>query len=79
MAQSLGSVSGAGQLIGYEECESFEAAVKLYIYNEDDVNFNELQKFAAKARKLYPNPNPVKGGDAPLLSELWQRVIADKY
>jgi hypothetical protein len=66
-------------LVGYEECESCEAAVGLYIYNEDDVNFKDLQKFATKVGKLYPNPNPARGGDASSLSELWQRVMAEKY
>jgi hypothetical protein len=59
-------------LTGYENCAIFEDALDRYLYNEDYVNFNELQKFAAKMRKTFPSLSPAKGGDASLLSELWK-------
>jgi hypothetical protein len=66
----------AGQLADYEDCGNFEGAVERYPYQFDDViNFNELQKFAAKARKLFPNPSPAQGGDAASLVEPWQRIM----
>jgi hypothetical protein len=80
MAQSLADDHSAGQLADNKNCKSFEDAVERFLLNSDDViSFNELQKFAAKARKQFPSLSPTKGGDAASLSELWQRVMAEKY
>jgi len=60
-------------LAEFEDCQNFEEAVERYLYSVDDVViYNELQKIAAKIRRMFPNPTPAKGGDAASSSELWK-------